>query len=124
MGGTGIIYRSKMAYDTGSTNLTIFVDELNLLQFPLFPLPTTVVQTAGRIINTWQLALELRVITDDHQLVLRDWHNQMAVITVRSSPAATRLSSKSLNGQFFVCERPSDRRLFVARHKTPLNKMM
>ena len=72
MGGTGIIYRTKMAYDTGSTSLTIFVDELNLLQFPLLPLPTVVVQTAGGIINSWQLALELRVITADHQLVLRD----------------------------------------------------
>jgi len=124
MGGTGIIYRTKMAYDTGSTNLTIFVDELNLLISPLLLLPTVVVQTAGGVIYSWQLALELRVIAADHQQVLRDWHDEEAVVTVRSSPTASRLSSKSLNGQFYVCERPSDRRLFVALHKTPLNKMM
>src|SRR5262249_16779511 len=49
------------------------------------------------------------------------WHEDRAVVTYRFSPNANRLWSKSLNGHFFVCERPSDRQWFVAQYKTPMS---
>ena len=118
-------YQTSMAYDTGSTNLIVFHDEVQLLaSHPIFPLQATAVQTSMGLTHRWQLRLQFRVLADNNQRVLRNWHDELATIIVRTSPSAIRLSSKSLNSQFFVCERPSDRRLFVARHKTPLNKMM
>jgi len=121
----GLIYRTEMAYDTGSTNLIIFQDELQVLTpFSIFPLQATAVHTSAGLTYCWQLRLQLRVLADNNQRVLRNWHDEIATAMVRQSPGSIRLSSKSLNGQFFVCERPSDLRLFVARHKTPLNKIM
>jgi len=110
-----------MAYDTGSNSLTIFTDELDYLVRPEVELESTTLETATGVEEASDLPLELRVLTEDHRLVLRDWHEENATVIGRCEP---RLSSKSLNGQFFLCERPWDQRLFVARAKTPLVRMM
>lgn len=110
-----------MAYDTGCTSLVIFRDELPLLLRPGTQLPVEQAQTAAGFVHAQRLPVELRVLTEDYRLFLRDWHAVRATVINRVGP---RLSSKSLNGQFFICERPSDRRLFVAQTKTALYKMI
>jgi len=110
-----------MAYDTGSNSLTIFMDEVDYLIQPETDLELITLETATGVEEAFSLPLEIRVLTENHQLILRDWHDEAAAVIDRCEP---RLSSKSLNGQFFLCERPWDRRLFAAQFKTPLYQMM
>jgi hypothetical protein len=63
-----------MGYVAGSTNLTIFVDELSVLVHPFLQLPTTEVNTANGVVNVSQLELEMRIIADNDTRILRDWH--------------------------------------------------
>jgi hypothetical protein len=113
-----IVFRTKMAYDTGCGNLDIFVDELHSLVAPNAILPTTTVTLASGTIRAKKLLLKVRVMADNNH-ILRDWQFQTACVLPRNRPSASRLSSRSLlNGTFFIFERPSDRLLCVGRYKT------
>jgi len=124
LGGTGWPYRTEMMYDTGSTNLTIFFDELQVLDINPNILSHQSIQTAGGSIQALEMALELRIINQSLQRVLKDWHIELALVMVRSGPNALRLSSKSLNGQFLIAEHPTDLRLCVATSKTALSRLL
>ena len=115
-----------MAYATGSTNLTVFLDEIWCLlnSMSMGELQWVNVLSSTGIFKALCLPLQMRVITHDNQRVLKDWHHVDAVGLQRFSPSANRLSSQSLNGEYYICQRLSDRRLLVAKNKTELFRML
>ena len=108
-----------MAYDTGSESLSIFDDELAEF-FGFIPaLASISMITAAGPTAARELTLEIRVLAVNRTRSLRDWHSHNAIVKARYQ-GATRLSSKSLNGNaFYICERP-DMRLCVATNRTNL----
>jgi len=121
-GGNGQSFRAYMAYDTGSTALTIWNTELSLLGVNPNILNQTTLQTATGITTSYALWLELRVLNQNEDRSLVDW--QVEETSVRPAfLGAHRLSSKTLNGRFFILENPTNLELLVASSKTQLKKM-
>src|ERR1700760_2706451 len=115
-----------MAYVTSSTNLTVFLDEVGSLLNPMLlgELPLVDLLSKVGAVKARQLRLQMRVISHGNQRVLKDWHEEDAVVVERYSSTIQRHSSKSLNGEYFICESPSDLRLSVAKNKTQLYGML
>jgi hypothetical protein len=114
-----------MVYDTGCTNLIIFEDELSGLTHLILPmLYPTGIQLASGQAGARSMPIEIRVVSQNNQRVVRDWYQDTAIVIPRSSPNATRLSSKSLNGFYFSCEHPGDKRLCFAMSKTALSRQL
>jgi len=122
--GTGWPHRTEMMYDTGSTTLLIFFDELLTLGVNNLNLSPNAIQTAGGLMQCLELGVELRILNETLDRVLVDWHFELATVMMRSGTNALRLSSKSLNGRFFIYERPTDRQLCIATSETMLSKML
>jgi hypothetical protein len=97
-----------MGYDTGSTVLTLFEDEVELMygtQFANIWLPQYPVLTAGGTRMMPEIWVDMRVITSNYGKVLIDWQDTIATVERRTSGAA-RLSPKSFEMGLFSCTTP------------------
>jgi hypothetical protein len=65
----------------------------------------------------------MRVLNEREDRNIIEWHLEDAVVN-RWVSGANRLSSKSLNGGYFIVERPSDQQLAVALSKTSAFKLV
>jgi hypothetical protein len=95
-----------MGYDTGSTSLLIFADEAHPLLFgAIHPVALAQIQlvTAAGPVNAHVLPLYMRMLTENHQHTLVDWHFELATVLPRPGPNAIRLSSLSLDNALFFC---------------------
>jgi hypothetical protein len=121
-GGNSLIFRTAMGYDTGSTSLSIFTDELptlvGLQGIPLAALVQIQIRTPTGISDAYILPFYMRVLTENHQHTLIDWHLERAIVSPRPDLNAVRLSSLSLDRTLFVCTSPYTRRLYAAQYKT------
>jgi hypothetical protein len=97
-----------MGYDTGSTELTLFEDEVELMydtQFADLWIPEYSILTAGGTCMMPGLSVDMRVIMSDYGKVLMDWQGTTATVERRTSGAA-RLSPKSFGMGRFSCMTP------------------
>jgi hypothetical protein len=97
-----------MGYDTGSTELNLFEEEVERMygtQFANLWLPQYPVLTAGGTCMMSGIWVDMRVITSDYGKVLINWQDTTATVERRTSGAA-RLCPKSFEMGLFSCTTP------------------
>ena len=73
---------AAMAHDTGSTNISIFEDEvIQLTHTPLLVLLQISMVTAAGNVPARNVAVYMRVVTEDGQRVIVDWHLETALVS-------------------------------------------
>lgn len=119
--GNGIIYSTKMSYDTGCSSIVIHDDELPFF-IPLIFIPTlnyTCVYTAVGPVPQPILTLEARVLDPTHTGVVRNWHPMNAIVMDSSE----RIGPQPLAG-VFLCSHRDGQALYCARSKTQFIRHM
>jgi len=116
-------YRTTMAHDTGSTVMTLFIDEVegmygtqivNIGQCSLRRL-----QLAAGVVWAHNLLVQLRVLTPDCLSYVLDWQPVTAYAIPRTI-RSTRLSPSVVEEQLYTCMVPRRMDLYVGSNKTEM----
>jgi hypothetical protein len=115
-----------MAYDTGSTVLTIFEDEV-----PLFygapvnslNLPRRLFDSVGPRVLRSVFPMQMRIITSDHHEIMLDWRRVQACVLPKLH-GVPRLSPKDLELELYTCTTPRTNTLYVAINQTELIQLL
>jgi hypothetical protein len=118
----GNVFRTTMAHDTGSSVLTLFQDEVELMYSTTLAnlnLVNGSLKIASGSLPCRFLFVSMRILKSDHRAIVVDWKPAHVSVMPRT-PMDVRLSPQNLERDLYTCMSPKTMNLHVGCNKSQM----